>query len=389
MSANNDGFSRSSSCSRTRPSTPTSSTSSVDSSSTRPEVNGAVYSELHKQCDRYGFFVEDNESKTKKDPRDAQLSVDVILNREKKWLHMCNNWDKFMTKKWRKIRDRCRKGIPNSVRGRAWFYLCAGFKQKARHPDLYQLLDSQIGDEKINDEIRKDLNRQFPSHEMFAENNGFGQQDLFHILKAFSIIKPEIGYCQGQAPLASVLLMHMPAEDAFWCLVQICDHYIPGYFSPGLEAIQIHGAMLNGFLKRFHPPIYRLLKKQNIDPVLYMTEWFMCLFSRTLLWPSVLRVWDMFFCEGISVIFKVAIILIGSVLGDSEERKKCSTMYETLHLLRNIPVKYMSEEYLIDKVVTFELSNRELQKEHNLQVMKRKKEKEKRQKEEQKRATKN
>lgn len=43
---------------------------------------------------------------------------------------------------------------------------------------------------------------------------------------------------------------------------------------------------------------YKHLSKQKIDPILYMTEWFMCAFSRTLPWSSVLRVWDMFFCEG-------------------------------------------------------------------------------------------
>lgn len=55
---------------------------------------------------------------------------------------------------------------------------------------------------------------------------------------------------------------------------------------------------------------YRHLKKFKIDPILYMTEWFMCIFSRTLPWACVLRVWDMFFCEGtfqiqVSVLFSV------------------------------------------------------------------------------------
>ena len=39
-------------------------------------------------------------------------------------------------------------------------------------------------------------------------------------------------------------------------------------------------------------------KKHRVEPILYMTEWFMCVFSRTLPWACVLRVWDMFFCEG-------------------------------------------------------------------------------------------
>lgn len=38
------------------------------------------------------------------------------------------------------------------------------------------------------------------------------QQDLFRILKAYTIYRPDEGYCQAQAPVAAVLLMHMPAE---------------------------------------------------------------------------------------------------------------------------------------------------------------------------------
>ncbi len=41
-----------------------------------------------------------------------------------------------------------------------------------------------------------------------------------------------------------------------------------------------------------------LQKKQEIEPTLYMTEWFLCVFTRTLPWSALLRVWDMFLCEG-------------------------------------------------------------------------------------------
>lgn len=156
-------------------------------------------------------------------------------------------------------------------------------------------------------------------------------------------------------------------QQAFWCLVQICEKYLPGYYSeklvsegpavsaavagpgvapgtklwrkslgrswcshspqntpqgwlllrgpdpgagPGLrhswglsllslqEAIQLDGQILFSLLHKVSPVAYKHLSKQKIDPILYMTEWFMCAFSRTLPWSSVLRVWDMFFCEG-------------------------------------------------------------------------------------------
>ncbi len=59
------------------------------------------------------------------------------------------------------------------------------------------------------------------------------------------------------APVAAVLLMHMPAESAFWCLVSLCDKYIPGYYSPGMEAIRLDGDILFGLLRKVSPAAHR------------------------------------------------------------------------------------------------------------------------------------
>lgn len=75
-----------------------------------------------------------------------------------------------------------------------------------------QELDNQKGDPKWVEIIVKDLDRQFPFHEMFREKGGTGQQDLFRLLKAYSLYNPRDGYCQAMAPVAGVLLMHMTAE---------------------------------------------------------------------------------------------------------------------------------------------------------------------------------
>lgn len=72
--------------------------------------------------------------------------------------------------------------------------------------------------------------------------------------------------------------------------------FLPGPFFQ--EAIQLDGEILFALLRRVSPSAYRHLEKHKIDPILYMTEWFMCAFSRTLPWASVLRVWDMFLCDG-------------------------------------------------------------------------------------------
>lgn len=76
---------------------------------------------------------------------------------------------------------------------------------------------------------------------------------MFNVLKAYTILKPEIGYCQAQAPIAAFLLMHMPAEEAFWCFVAICDDYLSDYYYPGmvnLKYIYIQLKKLIWFLLR-------------------------------------------------------------------------------------------------------------------------------------------
>jgi hypothetical protein len=198
-----------------------------------------------------------------------------------------------------------------------------------------------------------------------------GQTELYRVLKAYSVLNPVDGYCQAMAPIAALLLMNMPAEQAFWCLVSICDKYIPGYYSPGMEAIQLDGDILFGLLKRVSPGVHKHLVKQDIEPILYMTEWFLCAFARTLPWPSVLRIWDMFMCEGVKVLFRVGLVLIKHTLTKSV-RRRCPSMYETLDALKNLPERVTEEEFLVEQVTKLNLSEEVMEKEHRKQLKRRK-----------------
>ena len=81
----------------------------------------------------------------------------------------------------------------------------------------FDKLDAQPCPEEWKETIEKDLHRQFPEHEMFRKK-GNGKQDLFRVLKAWVLYKPNIGYCQGQAPVASLLLMNLTGNLAIWNL---------------------------------------------------------------------------------------------------------------------------------------------------------------------------
>nr|XP_040054342.1 TBC1 domain family member 10A-like [Gasterosteus aculeatus aculeatus] len=328
-----------------------------------PETNGGVPGD--KQADKYGFT---GGAQQLRGESAVQIPTEVLRQREAKWLEMLNSWDKWMAKKHKKVKERCQKGVPPSLRGRAWLYLTGGKVRREQNQGKFQALDNQPGDPKWVDIIERDLHRQFPFHEMFAARGGHGQQDLLRVLKAYTLHRPEEGYCQAQAPIAAVLLMHMPAEDAFWVLVQICEKYLPGYYSTGLEAIQLDGEILYALLRRVSPAAHRHLKKHKLEPILYMTEWFMCAFSRTLPWASVLRVWDMFLCEGVKIIFRVGLVLLKSMLGSQEKLKACQGLYETMELLRAVRPQYMQEAFLVHEIIELEVSEKDIEREHHAQL---------------------
>ena len=54
--------------------------------------------------------------------------------------------------------------------------------------------------------------RTFPGHPYFATQLGSGQLSLFNLLKAYSLLDKEVGYCQGLSFVAGILLMHVSAE---------------------------------------------------------------------------------------------------------------------------------------------------------------------------------
>ncbi|XP_017274985.1 TBC1 domain family member 10A [Kryptolebias marmoratus] len=326
------------------------------------EINGQTI----RRTDKYGFLGGNQYS----EGSEKEVRVEVARQREMKWLDMFSHWDKWIKHRFMKVKLRCRKGIPSSLRCRAWQLLSNSEELLMANPGKFEELEREPGEAKWLDIIEKDLHRQFPFHEMFAARGGHGQQDLFRILKAYTIYRPDEGYCQAQAPVAAVLLMHMPAEQAFWCLVQICEKYLPGYYSAGLEAIQLDGEIFFSLLRRTCPMAYRHLKKFKIDPILYMTEWFMCIFSRTLPWSSVLRVWDMFFCEGVKIVFRVGLVLLKQMLGSVDKLRELQGMYETMERLRNISPDTIREDVLVQEIITLPVTEALIERECSVQVRK-------------------
>ena len=82
--------------------------------------DGSVVSSV---TDRYGFMSGEGDE-TDLVVVETKTDLEIVRRREVKWVEMMSSWDSYMMRNYKKVRERCRKGIPPSCRARAWLHLC-------------------------------------------------------------------------------------------------------------------------------------------------------------------------------------------------------------------------------------------------------------------------
>eukprot|EP00038_Savillea_parva_P009085 m.181152 g.181152 ORF g.181152 m.181152 type:complete len:481 (-) comp15175_c0_seq1:75-1517(-) len=331
-----------------------------------------------RPVDRNGFYLSEAQIKAGVDAAGEPLiltraQMEVHRRRERKWQDMLKNWDSWMPKKRDKVKERCRKGIPNTLRGWAWRCLCGADKLEAASPGRFERLVAESGDPahksgkmaEYLEIIERDLDRTFPHNDRFSVKGGEAQQELRRVLQALAMANKELGYCQGMGMIAGTLMMNMPTEQAFWCMVALQDPnlgYIHGVFDSGLREIQVCGQVLRDLMATHLPAIYEKFEKENMEPVLYMVDWFMVCFVKTLPWASVLRVWDMFMFEGMKIIYRVSLAILH--LSRKELLKKSNGLGELMMYLKNLPDEILVPDVLMPAALNISIKTKEIARLH-------------------------
>ncbi|XP_018593494.1 TBC1 domain family member 1 isoform X6 [Scleropages formosus] len=210
------------------------------------------------------------------------------------------------------------QGVPRHHRGEIWKFLSEQYLLRqqvpSRHPERetpYKELLKQLTSQQHA--ILIDLGRTFPTHPYFAAQLGAGQLSLYNLLKAYSLLDPEVGYCQGLSFVAGVLLLHMGEEEAFQMLKFLMyDMGLRRQYRPDMIILQIQMYQLSRLLHDYHRDLYCHLEQHEIGPSLYAAPWFLTAFASHFPLGFVARVFDMLFLQGSEVIFKVALSLLGS-----------------------------------------------------------------------------
>jgi hypothetical protein len=101
--------------------------------------------------------------------------------------------------------------------------------------------------------------------------------------------------------MVAVLLLHMPEEHAFWTFSALMKGSslpsLEGMFTEGMPTLQLFMHQWEALLQAEMPKLAFHLDGQGVLPPLYAPSWFNTLFSYSLPFDYLVRIWDIFMLE--------------------------------------------------------------------------------------------
>jgi len=272
--------------------------------------------EIYHTQDRFGFIHDQRLPATLGRTEKEKKQLEKEMSRVDKWVVMVDDknkakWFPFGSKHHEKMVDRVWKGVPERMRGHLWKNLLDLDRIKKEQEGKYEEMKkvARLHSPDIR-QIDLDVNRTYRNHIMFRERYNTRQQDLFHVLAAYSMYNSEVGYCQGMSQIAALLLMYLETdEDAFWALSQLMvgrRFNMHGFFIPHFPKLlrfqEHHDKILMKKLRK----LQKHLIANNVDTGIYTLKWFFQCFLDRIPFSLTIRVWDIYLLVGEKIMFAMA-----------------------------------------------------------------------------------
>lgn len=214
-----------------------------------------------------------------------------------------------------KLKKYCREGVPPQYRGWVWEQVSGAARLMHEHMNNYYEAMVHQGEASSPSarQVELDLPRTFPANAWVSSPEG--QSALRHVLLAFSVHKPDVGYCQSMNYVAAMLLLclDLSEERAFWVMVALIDDNGILYhdmYASDLVGTHVEMRSLEELTYKKLPKLYKHLQTTQCEMSIIATDWFLCLFATTLPSETAARVWDALLNEGPKVLFRVALAVL-------------------------------------------------------------------------------
>mmetsp|Transcript_92933 Transcript_92933/g.215999 ORF Transcript_92933/g.215999 Transcript_92933/m.215999 type:complete len:463 (-) Transcript_92933:191-1579(-) len=208
---------------------------------------------------------------------------------------------------------RVRRGIPQRFRWQVW--KAAVRLQEFSLPNDYHNLSTQ--ENAWTNYIEIDISRTFPELKSFDASQ---QQRLLRVLNAYASHNPAVGYCQGMNYVAGLLLLVSDCEEESFnvlvCLMDSAHFGLSGFYKERLPLLLRYLRACDKLVAETVPELRDHFIKENVQPAVYLHQWFLTLFINCFPLSMVMIIWDVIVCEGLPVILRIAVSIL-QVLKDS------------------------------------------------------------------------
>ena len=176
--------------------------------------------------------------------------------------------------------------------------------------------------ENVGSAIERDLSRTFPNHAFFVASTSKGaegREKLKRILKAYAVHDAKVGYCQGMAFVAGLLLIYLPNESrAFAAFVTLMEQGdFRSMYLHGMEGLKTRLRQLSAVLREKNPTLAQHLEAHDVTPLLYASSWFMSCFASDFSVRFSGRVMDCLLARRSSAfVMRVALAMLNEASGD-------------------------------------------------------------------------
>lgn len=215
--------------------------------------------------------------------------------------------NRFRADKPALFQKRLIKGPPIEYRWSAWMAAC-NFQSAL---NVFSQLQYAELSPQIEDDINKDLPRTFSDHPYFSGDKG--KSALKRVLKAFALQNRDIGYCQGLNYIVAFMLLVSGGRDEE-CFFLLC-HIVKSFDLKGVYTSRFPGlwkmiAQFNSLLEQKNPRLFSHLQQENAYEMTWLGPWFLSLFTTSLPFHFVIRVWDVLLAQGSDALIKLALRLV-------------------------------------------------------------------------------
>ena len=222
---------------------------------------------------------------------------------------------RYLTSEDKIILQYCFKSspLPDEIREEYWLLVTGAKKLKLENPTYYNTLLNNYPVNPISDknetQISLDIYRTFPEDENFRKEK---INNLKNVLTAYSRRNCSLGYCQGfNYIVGKILKVVKNEENAFWIFTQIIENILPINYYYDSVGIIIDNNILFEKLEWTNKTLMNHFKKNKFELLIknILYKWLICLFSQNIKDELLFLIWDIFFIEGTSTLFKTIIII--------------------------------------------------------------------------------